>query len=114
VTARKDDFAAIDTPDHPDLTPVLHWMSNLMCLWGLCAKPACRRARKCRGEPRDCLARYAPLVPEEAREGIKAMIEGRRDNLSFDEVRDMADGEVDAAIEWMALVAQSAAAGENG
>jgi hypothetical protein len=82
----------------------------MLCLWGLCANAACRRARKCKREPRDCLARTIPLVPEEARDGVAAMLDGRRLQLSYDEVRDDAPEEVAAVEEWRVLVERSAAA----
>ncbi len=98
--------------DHPALTPALRWMSNVLRLCHLCARPACRRAQACRGEPRECLARYAPLVPEEARDGAQAMMESKDIGLSFDELRDEAP-EVDDLIEWQELVQTSAARGKE-
>ena len=79
-----------------------------MRLCALCSRPKYNRAQACRGEPRNCLARYAPLVPEDAREGVKAMIDGAMRRLSFDDVRDEAP-EVDDLLDWRALVAGSAA-----
>jgi hypothetical protein len=67
-------------------TRVLRWLSDLIRLYGLCASPACRRAHRCHGEPRDCLPRYAPLVPEDAVAGAEAMIHGRWHRLSFEEM----------------------------
>ena len=99
----KRDMKAND-PRHPALTPVYRWMANMICLWGLCAKPACRRARACRRDPQDCLARYAPLVPEEAREGVKVLLEGRQYGLSYDDVRADAPEEVAAVENWIARV----------
>ena len=93
-----------DDPHHPALTPTLRWMSNMICLWGLCSSPACRRARACKRDPRECLARYAPLVPKDAREGVKAMMEGLRCGLSYDEVRDGATDEVAAVEDWIECV----------
>jgi hypothetical protein len=92
----------------PALTPVLRWIASLMCLPALCARPACRRARACRGEPRRCLKRYAPLVPEDAREGLKAMIAGREQGLSFDGARDQ-HAEIDDLLAWRELVHRCAA-----
>ncbi len=79
-----------------------------MCLPALCSRAKCRRAQWCRGEPRDCLARYAPLVPEDAREGAKAMIDGRQRGLSFDEAREEF-AEIDDLIAWQGLVNSCAA-----
>lgn len=96
-----------NVPNHPALTAAYRWMANMICLWGLCAKPACRRARACRRDPRDCLARYAPLVPEDAREGVKVMLEGRSLGLSYDEMREGAPDEVAAVEDWIARVGGS-------
>jgi len=91
-----------DDPSPP--APVLRWMSNTMSLNGLCARAACRRAQACRGEPHDCLARYAPLVPEAAREGVKVMIDGLRLSLPFDDLLEEAKDELAALADWKALV----------
>lgn len=81
-------------------TCALRNASNLLCIHGLCGRRACRRARACRGEPRDCLRRYAPLVPEEAREGAKAMAWAGRRGLSFDDLLDDARDDVLALADW--------------
>jgi hypothetical protein len=83
-------------------------MADMLCLWGLCRKSACRRGRTCCGEPRDCLARYAPLTPEDAREGVKLMLDGRCLNLSYDDLLEEAPWEVAAVEEWWQLVRDSA------
>jgi hypothetical protein len=76
-------------------------------LHGLCSRPACRRRRACSGEPRDCLSRYAPLVPEDAREGAKAMIAAKWRDRSFEELIDEAPDEVMALADWANAVARS-------
>jgi len=49
------------------LTPleagVWRWTNNRLDLQKFCSKPACRRARSCKGEPRACLARHASKIP---------------------------------------------------
>jgi hypothetical protein len=88
-------------------TRTLRALSDLICIHGLCGRRACRRARACRGEPRDCLRRYAPLVPEEAREGAKAMASAGRRGLSFDDLLDDARDDVLALVDWTDAVAAS-------
>jgi hypothetical protein len=88
-------------------TRALRGLSAMLRLHGLCGRTACRRARSCHGEPRDCLGRYAPLVPADAREGAKAMIEGQSRGLSFDELIDEARDEVMALAAWAEAVAAS-------
>lgn len=95
--------------DHPALTPALRWTADTLCLWSLCGKSACRRSRTCSGAPRDCLARYAPLVPDEAREVVKLMLDGMRGGLSYHDLCDAAPGEFVALEEWEELVRNSTA-----
>ncbi len=93
------------------LTPLFRFSANMLALWGLCANVKCRRARACRGDCRDCVPRYAPLVPEDAREGVKAMVEGRMHDMSFDAVQDEAFDEVGALLEWRGLIERAARRG---
>ena len=99
-----------DTPDYPTLTPALRWTANALCLWGLCGKAACRRARQCRHHPEQCLARYAPLVPEEARIGVMALAQGRHDGVGDEVVRMHAPVEIAAIEDWTARVHAAARA----
>ena len=95
--------------DHPALTPALRWTADMLCLWGLCAKSACRRGRTCNGEPRDCLKRYAPLAPEAARDGVKLMLDGLRLQPSYDALREEAPEEIAAVEDWCGLVRRTGA-----
>ncbi len=88
-------------------TCVLRGLAAMLRLDGLCGRTACRRAGACRGEPRDCLRRYAPLVPADARDGAKAIIEGQARGLSFEELLDDARDEVMALAAWAEAVAAS-------
>ena len=67
------------------------------------ARPTCRRAHACRGEPRACLARYWPLVPRDARNGVKAMLDALDRGLDFETLQ-RESGAIDRLIEWMDLV----------
>ena len=96
-----------ETHDHPALTPILRWMANMLSLHGLCANAACRRARACKRQPRECLARYAPLVPEDVSEGVAALLEGRRHGLGYDELREEAPDLIAAVEDWTARVDES-------
>jgi hypothetical protein len=98
----------ITNEDNHELpTPVLRWLADAMCLGGLCARAKCRRAMACRGEPRECLSRYAPLVPEDAREGVKAMLDGMMRGIAFGVMHQECEEEIEALGEWMELVEQS-------
>lgn len=74
--------------------------SDLLCLWALCGKPACRRARSCKRDPRACARRYGPLVPEEARLGMLAFMQGMQDGVSADVVRAHVPAETAALDAW--------------
>jgi len=70
------------------------WISTSLGLPALCDSRACRRARACHGDPQDCGPRYAPLVPEDAREGMITLIEGKLSGLDFDELNQFAMAEL--------------------
>jgi hypothetical protein len=77
-------------------------IADLMCLWRLCGKPICRRARACRGDARSCLAGL-PLVPPEALLFLKAM-DDDRGFFSFAEMMERHEEEWAAVEEWQELV----------
>jgi hypothetical protein len=106
VTALPESRTPDDDNDYETLA--LRRMSKTLSLWGVCTHRACRRARACRGNPRDCLPRYSPLVPEDARAGADAMAEGWRFDLSFEEVLEEAPDEVKALDAWGRAVIASA------
>lgn len=86
---------------------LFRFSADMLALWGVCANAKCRRARTCRGDAHDCVARHAPLVPEDAREGMKAMIEGKHEGLSFDGVQDRVYEEIEALLRWRQAVAHA-------
>jgi len=98
----------------PDPTPLLRWMSDMLCLWSLCANAACRRSRACARNPRECLARCAPLTPEAAREGAKLMLDGLGQGLGYDALREKAPEEIAAVEDWIARVEAARAAAAAG
>ncbi len=85
----------------------LRWVANMLNLWALCGKPACRRARACRRDPDVCLARYAALVPQAAGNAVIIMAEGRRQGLSYDALRAQAPDEIAAFDDWCARIARA-------
>jgi len=95
-------------PQRDDVeTEALRRCSGLICLWGLCDKRACRRARAYRGEPRDCLGRYARLVPEAVRDCAKAIVEAKWQGLSFEEFYAETDADFAAYCEWLGAMEAS-------
>jgi hypothetical protein len=76
---RAAEQAAIDeASSKPTLTAIeaapWRWANDQFGFWRSCAKPACRRARGCRGEPRACLDRHLPQVPQKARDRVRALL----------------------------------------
>ena len=59
--------------------------SDIYSFWCLCEKTACRRAGRCKGEPRDCLDAMMPLISDLVYEGGQRMVEAKCDGLTFDE-----------------------------
>jgi hypothetical protein len=57
---------------------IWRWTNNQFALWRLCDKTACRRARGCRGEPRACLDRHLPSVPQDVRSNVHTMLRAAR------------------------------------
>jgi len=86
----------------------LRWAASAVCLWGLCTDAACRRAQECRGDPHRCMRRALPLLPEEVREGLRAMADGHERRLSFDALREEYPEEIDAVCDWAGRVLASA------
>ena len=84
--------------------PALRITANLLCPWGLCANASCRRAKSCKGKPTDCVTRYAPLVPEDARYGVLAIACAADDGISDEDMRAAAAAEIAALEAWIARV----------
>jgi hypothetical protein len=83
--------------------PSARWLADLYCLWRLCGKTACLRARACNGDLRHC-QRALPLVPDDARHFMMGFEHGREDKLTFDEMIDLYAEELYALENWRALV----------
>lgn len=62
----------------PPLTPlgagVWRWTNNRLDVQKFCDRPACRRARSCKGEPRACLTRHAPKIPPKMAKQAVALV----------------------------------------
>jgi hypothetical protein len=58
---------------------IWRWANDQFAFWNLCANRRCRRARRCcRGEPRACLDRHLPQVPQSARDRVRLMLRAAR------------------------------------
>jgi hypothetical protein len=100
-------FDEADFDKNGDHIPTLRWAADMLWLWALCGKPACRRARACRRDPRQCNDRYAPLVPQAAGCGFIALTEARLAGRSADDARAEAPEDIAAYEDWLDRVARS-------
>jgi hypothetical protein len=62
-------------------------LSNMLDLWALCDRSACRRAQACQGDSRECIPRCGPFVPPDAKEWAVELFACKSEGLSFDEAR---------------------------
>jgi hypothetical protein len=86
---------------------VQHWRANLLCFPYLCVRTACRRAHACSADPNICMSRLGPLVSEDVRRGVDALVWGHVDGFTYDQVRARMPFEVGAFEEWNAKIRQS-------
>jgi hypothetical protein len=85
-------------------TEAFRYIANCLHLFGLCRHKRCFRERACKHNPRECVARYAPLAPEGAREFMRAMLEGRDRGLDFDAMKEGHEDEMEEFAFWRALI----------
>ena len=90
------------TPQHRMSGRPKDWrgVSDLLSIWALCGRGACRKTRACRGDSRECIPRCGSLVPEDVRVWVAALMECKRDGLSFDDARAQLPPELEEA--WAA------------
>ncbi|HVV93936.1 MAG TPA: hypothetical protein VHD15_10995 [Hyphomicrobiales bacterium] len=50
--------------------------ADVLCIWHLCGRSACRRSRRCRDPEARCLLRHACLVPVRARLYLCGVLDG--------------------------------------
>lgn len=81
--------------------------ANLLCFSDLCVKTVCRRARTCSADPDICMGQLAQFVPAEARRGVDALLLGKLDGLTYDEVCAQAPREVGAYGGWIESIIES-------
>jgi hypothetical protein len=67
----------------------------------------CARTRRCRGDARECVGRFLDLVPDAARDWIDAVLEGKREGRTFDDVAAENPDELEAMEEWRAALAKA-------
>jgi hypothetical protein len=60
-------------------------LSEMLALWAVCPRAACRKAGGCRGRNADCLPRDAEKVPLAARLFVLTLFSGKEDGLAYDD-----------------------------
>ena len=68
---------APEGPLTPERAHLWRWANNRLDLWRKCRNRSCRRARRCKGEPRQCLRRHAPTLPAPLRNRVRAEMRAR-------------------------------------
>ena len=85
---------------------------DLLCLWRLCAKPACSRA--CHGDARICLQRHGQLLPDGVQDWYDGLCDAQARREPFNDAMEALDATEagDALRDWHEAV--SASLGEKG
>ena len=93
----------------PHSVAELRGFADLFCLWRLCAKPGCRRARACRGDARGCFSRQFHLLPEGVQGWLDELSELQQEGLPFDAAMQELDAmDCGGALrDWYAAVSRS-------
>jgi hypothetical protein len=88
----------------PPSREVLLDACNQLRVWRLCSRTACRRAQGCRKNPRACLERYAPIVPEAARWWVAGIMEAKRHDVPFEKAFAKLQPQFEALQAWYAII----------
>src|SRR5712691_4171372 len=93
-------------PETADLTSldIQRTRANMLRLAHICVKTACRRARTCSADPDTCIGRMTPFLPEDVCSGVEALLEGKLEGLTYDEIRADAPVEVGAYEDWLGKI----------
>jgi broad specificity phosphatase PhoE len=82
--------------------------ANLLGFPALCAKAACRRARKCSGNPAVCMDDIGSDVPHDVRDAVDELLFGKFAGRPFDEMLAEAPDKIEAWCGWLEKVKTSA------
>ena len=98
--AEREELAERVPPGHPSDADIGRQMSNIYGFWQLCGRAACRRAGRCSGDPNFCFDACMPLLSDAVVAGGEAFMEGRFQELSFDEALARWPQEITALATW--------------
>ena len=79
------------------------WRARMLCLWKLCSKTACRRARTCSDDPDFCVERFKGLASEDVHIAVEVLHDAKLFGYSYDEACAMTPpGSIEAYDVWLA------------
>ena len=79
------------------------WRAQMLCLWKLCPKAACRKARTCSGDPDFCVERFELLASDDVRTAVESLHDGKLYGYSYDDTCVLAPpGSIEAYDVWLA------------
>ena len=87
------------------------WRAQMLCLWKLCPKAACRKAQACSGDPDFCVGRFESLASDDVRTAVETLMNAKLFGSSYDDGCAMSPpGSIEAYHVWLAnLFGQQAA-----
>ena len=62
------------------------WFNNYFAFWLVCQTRACKRGKRCAGDPDACRDRFMPLVPERMKFELRATLNAINDKLPLEAV----------------------------
>jgi hypothetical protein len=78
----------------------LRTIGDALVLWRLCNRAACRRAKACKGPPRQCIGECAAMVPVPAREFVIRVLGDKEAGFTPEEAARDHPREAEAFFEW--------------
>ena len=61
------------------------WRAQMLCLWKICPKAACRRTHDCSVDPDFCVERFAALVSEDVHVALDVLHDAKYFGYSYDD-----------------------------
>jgi hypothetical protein len=81
------------------------WRAQMLCLWKVCPKAACRKAHACSANPDFCIGRFEFLVDEKVRTAVETLMYAKLHGYGFDDACAMTPpGSIEAYDVWLATL----------
>jgi len=82
-------------PDAPmDEDTFKRWRNNFFAFWAVCTAPACKRTKRCAGDPTACHDRLWPHVPERMKFEFHTTLKAINDGLPLEAVMQKVEEEL--------------------